>query len=125
MSRILLVEDDPSIREYMKSQLCENGYQVHAARSVQEAIAASTKGHAGGYDAVELLFTDGVLPDKDGTELIDILFKRNPELKIILTSGYTYGSSGMTDLRGRIFRFIDKPYTLRDALRVIREMLDV
>jgi PAS domain S-box-containing protein len=117
---ILLVEDDSSIREFMKAQLSENGYRVYAARNVQEAIAACAEEH----DAIELLFTDAVLPDKDGTDLIDTLFGHNPELKIILTSGYIYGSSGMPELNGRSFRFINKPYTLQDALSAIRDMLD-
>jgi CheY-like chemotaxis protein len=118
--RILFIEEDPSIREFMKSHLSENGYQVYAVKDVREALRALEEDHF----VIELLFTDGVLPDRDGTILIDTLFGQNPELKIILTTGYTYDSSGMAELKGKSFRFIDKPYTVQDALCAIRNMLD-
>jgi signal transduction histidine kinase len=118
--KILFVEDDDSIREYMHAQLLENGYTVIAARDVKEAIELSV----GDDYAIDLLFTDAVLPDKNGTELIDTLFNHNPELKVILTSGYAYGNTDVPALNGKSFRFINKPYTLNDSMKVIRNILD-
>jgi hypothetical protein len=56
--------------------------------------------------------------------LIDTLFSQNPELKIILTSGYAYGNNGLPAMNGKRFRFINKPYSLKDALSAIRTILD-
>jgi hypothetical protein len=119
--KILFVEDDDSIREYMNVQLLENGYTVIAARNVQEAIEISARENYG----IHLLFTDAVLPDKNGTELIDALFNHNPDLKVILTSGYAYGNTDVPALNGKSFRFINKPYTLNDSMKAIRDILDL
>jgi PAS domain S-box-containing protein len=119
--RILFVDDDSSTRNFMKTQLSENGYTVFAAENVQAAIELCKRENY----RIDLLFTDSVLPDKKGTDLIDSLFNHNPELKIILTSGYS-GISNEKDIKGgRHFRFINKPYSLIDSLSTIRETLDV
>lgn len=119
--RILFVDDDSSIRSFMKTQLSENGYTVFAADNVQAAIELCQRENY----RIDLLFTDAVLPDKKGTDLIDSLFNHNPELKVILTSGYS-GIGNEKNIRGgRHFRFIHKPYSLIDSLSTIRETLDV
>ena len=105
----------------MKTQLSENGYTVFTAENVQAAIELCKRENY----RIDLLFTDAVLPDKKGTDLIDSLFNHNPELKIILTSGYS-GIGNEKNIRGgRHFRFINKPYSLIDSLSTIRETLDV
>jgi signal transduction histidine kinase len=118
--RILFVEDDSSIRSFMEKQLEEHGYRIFAAHDVGEAIDLCSREEY----RFDLLFTDAVLPDKHGTELIDTLFSQNPELKIILTSGYAYGNNGLPAMNGKRFRFINKPYSLKDALSAIRTILD-
>ncbi len=118
--RILFVEDDASIRDFMHSQLAANGYTVFLATNVKEALDICRRED---YN-IDLLFTDSVLPDKSGTELIDALFSHNPELKIILTSGYSLNNNGHPVLVGKSFHFIGKPYTLNDSLKAIRTSLD-
>jgi two-component system NtrC family sensor kinase len=118
--RILFVEDDASIRDFMHSQLVANGYTVFLATNVKEALDISRRED---YN-IDLLFTDSVLPDKSGTELIDTLFSHNPEFRIILTSGYSLNNDGHPALGGKSFHFIGKPYTLSDSLKAIRASLD-
>jgi len=119
--RILFVDDDSTIRNFMKTQLKENGYTVFTAENVQEALELCKREKY----RIDLLFTDAVLPDKKGTDLIDSLFNHNPELKIILTSGYS-GIGNEKNIRGGShFQFINKPYSLKDSLNAIRETLDV
>jgi PAS domain S-box-containing protein len=119
--RILFVDDDSTIRNFMKTQLKDYGYTVFTADNVQEALELCKRKH---YH-IDLLFTDAVLPDKKGTDLIDSLINHNPEIKIILTSGYS-GIGNETNTRGGgHFQFINKPYSLKDALCAIRETLDV
>jgi PAS domain S-box-containing protein len=118
--KILFIEEDASLRTDMESHLGENGYRVYTARNVREAVERCEEKH---YE-IDLLFTDAVLPDTKGRGLIDSLFGNNPELKIILTSGYAYGDNAMPALNGRNVRFINKPYSLQDALRAIRGILD-
>ena len=119
--RILFVDDDSTIRSFMKTQLKENGYTVFTAENVLEALELCKREKY----RIDLLFTDAVLPDKKGTDLIDSLFNHNPELKIILTSGYSGIGNGKNIRGGSHFQFINKPYSLKDSLNTIRETLDV
>jgi PAS domain S-box-containing protein len=118
--KILFVEDDASIRNFMSSQLDANGYTVFLATNVKEALDICRRED---YN-IDLLFTDSVLPDKSGTELIDTLFSHNPDFRIILTSGYSLNNDGHPVLSGKSFHFIGKPYTLNDSLKAIRASLD-
>jgi signal transduction histidine kinase/ActR/RegA family two-component response regulator len=118
--RILFVDDDSAIRTFMKTQLHEHGYTVFTADNVQDALELCKREQY----RIDLLFTDAVLPDKKGTDLIDSLFNHNPEMKIILTSGYS-GIGNETNHRdGSHFQFINKPYSLKESLSAIRETLD-
>ena len=119
--RILFVDDDSSIRNFMKTQLNKNGYTVFTAENVQEALDLCEREEY----RIDLLFTDAVLPDKKGTDLIDSLFNHNPEMKIILTSGYSGIGNEINTREGTHFQFINKPYSLKESLNTIRETLDV
>jgi PAS domain S-box-containing protein len=118
--RILFVDDDSAIRNFMETQLHEYGYTVFTAENVQDALELCKREK---YN-IDLLFTDAVLPDKKGTDLIDSLFNHNPELKIILTSGYSGIGNENNHRDGSHFQFINKPYSLIDSLSAIRETLD-
>jgi len=118
--RILFVEDDKEIREFMKIQLREKGYIVFTAENVKNTIDIFKQEK----DNIDLLFTDVVLPDKRGIELVDILLSHNSNLKILLTSGYLDKKSEWPLIKERNFRFIKKPYTLVDLLHAIKESLN-
>ena len=118
--RILFVEDDKAIREFMKTQLMEKGYIVFIAENVKDTIDIFKREK----DNIDLLFTDVVLPDKRGIELVDILLSRNPNLKILLTSGYLDKISKWTSIKKKKFRFIAKPYTLVDLLHAIKDSIN-
>ena len=119
--RILFVEGDAAIREFMEKQLNANGYVVFTADNILDAMELCKREDF----RIDLLFTDAVLPDENGTDLIDALFNHNPDLKIILTSGYSGITSDRDALNGRHFRFINKPYSLSDSLSAIRTTLDI
>jgi PAS domain S-box-containing protein len=117
--RILLVEDEEGVRELATKVLYENGYVVFEAANAKEAmdIFDREKGE------FHLVFCDEVLPDKSGLQLIDQLLSRKPELRILLSSGYTDQKLQWSVIRERGFRFLQKPYTLPDLLRAIKEAI--
>ena len=118
--RILLVEDDPVIREFANKVLTRNGYEVLEAPNTQEALDIFEKAN-GDFD---LVLSDVVLPDKSGLQLAEELLLRKPTLKVLLTSGYTDQKSQWPIIREKGYQFIQKPYGLNDLLRVVREVLD-
>ncbi|MGK2947354.1 MAG: ATP-binding protein, partial [Acidimicrobiales bacterium] len=118
--RILLVEDDELVRVHVAHQLHRLGYEVHEAHDADQALellAADTS-----YD---LLLTDIVMPGgTNGRELADLARQRDPELRVLFSSGYAAHS---LIERGRLdddAHLLTKPYTPSDLARVVREVLD-
>jgi len=117
---ILLVEDEPVLRELARFILQDYDYRVIEASSGVEALRVWEE-HGGKFD---LLLTDMVMPDgMTGRELAEELKARKPELKIIYTSGYSADVMGQdTPLRDTMF--LQKPYAPPLLAQTVRECLD-
>lgn len=80
---ILVVEDDPSLREGLVEVLARAGFGVSGAGSAEEAIATVEREH---WD-IDVLVTDVVLPGMSGHGLVYVLARANPDLKVLYMSG--------------------------------------
>ncbi len=118
--RLLVVEDDPGVRELARRTLGENGYVVFEATSAAQALDIFER-EKGDF---HLVFSDMVLPDGDGLQLIDQLLARNAALKVVLSSGYTARKSKWPLVCERGFQFLEKPYASATLLRVVRETIE-
>lgn len=112
---ILLVEDEPAVRQLFAQALVRAGYRVHEARNGQEALKVFDQ-HG---DSIDLLLTDMRMPYMGGAELAQTLRARRLTLKTICISGYAGGIDG--ELVGD---FLAKPFSREDLLRKVREVLD-
>ncbi len=117
--RILLVEDEEDVREFLTRALRENGYVAFEAANAKEALDIFEREK----EDLHLVLADVVLPDLSGLELVDQLLSRNPQLLVLMSSGYTDDKSQWPVIRERGFPFLQKPYALADLLRVIREVI--
>ncbi|MEW5802534.1 MAG: PAS domain S-box protein [bacterium] len=115
--RILVVEDETAVRELFTKMLRENGYTVIGAENTQEALAAFEK-EKGQFN---LVLSDVVLPDQSGLELIEQLLERQPSLRVLLVSGYPDQKSQWSIIQEQGFRFLEKPFTLPDLLRAVKD----
>ena len=117
---VLVVEDDPSIRDLAQRVLLKRGYTVLAAASPGEAVALV--GERG--VPVDLLVTDVMLPEMSGPDLAKILAAQRPGLPVLYMSGYT----DTTVVRGGRLdpgaTFLPKPFGPEALLRKVREVLD-
>jgi DNA-binding NtrC family response regulator len=112
---ILLVEDEPAVRQLFAQALMRAGYRVFEARNGQEAMKVFDQ-----YgDTIDLLLTDVRMPYMGGTELVKHLRARRNTLKLICVSGYP--SSGDDELTTD---FLSKPFSREDLLSKVREVLD-
>ena len=118
--KILVVEDEESVREFVRRALDRTGYQVHTASNDCEALDIFVREKKNFH----LVFSDVVLPDKTGVELVEELRSRNPELRVLLCSGYVGWKSQWPLIEEKGFLFLQKPYALIDLLRTIREALN-
>jgi len=118
---ILLVEDEPAVREFAVALLSGHGYRVLQACSAVEALEV-WKWHGA---RIALLFSDLVLPDGlGGMELAVRLRKEKPELKVVLTSGYAPGAMGEEFKPSPGTHFIFKPYKPQELAKTVRDALD-
>jgi len=117
--RILLVDDDNDVRAAVSEMLRIGGYQVIEAANAKQALDRF-EAEAGDF---ALAFSDIILPDKDGIELIDELVAQKPGLPVLLTTGYTDQRSQWPIIVERGLAFIQKPFGLSDLLPVVRQAL--
>jgi signal transduction histidine kinase len=117
--RILLVEDADVVRDYIALALNENGYNVHAVSNATDALNLFKK-EGGDFD---LLFSDIVLPDMNGIDLIDQLLSIKSNLRVLLSSGYSDRKLQWSMIQERGFRFLKKPYAFKDLLNEVGNAL--
>ena len=117
---ILLVEDEPVLRELAKVILNDYEYRVLEACSGVEALKVFDDNDG----KIDLLLTDMVMPEGlSGRELAQQLKARKPDLKVIYTSGYSSDVMG-EDAELRDVKFLQKPYPPPRLAQVVRECLD-
>ncbi|HWR98110.1 MAG TPA: ATP-binding protein, partial [Candidatus Methanoperedens sp.] len=118
--RILVVEDEPTLREIAAAVLADLGYEVIAAAHAEEALSLSFAPDS----RPQLLVSDVVLSGMRGDELSSILRDRWPGLRVILTSGYSQERLLHDGERGRATAFLHKPFSASALARRVREVLD-
>lgn len=112
---ILLVEDEPAVRQLFAQALSRAGYRVYEARNGQEAVKVFDQ-HG---DSIDLLLTDLRMPYMGGAELAQQLRARRVTLKLLCISGYPGAMDG--DIT---HDFLAKPFSRDDLLNKVREVLD-
>lgn len=112
---ILLVEDEPAVRQLFAQALIRAGYRVYEARNGQEAVKVFDE-HGG---EIDMLLTDMRMPYMGGAELAAHLRARRKTLKLLSISGYPGGDGA--PIEGD---FLAKPFSRDDLLVKVREVLD-
>jgi two-component system cell cycle sensor histidine kinase/response regulator CckA len=116
---ILLVEDDPQVREVGRRALERGGYVVLAVGDAEAAIAAADR-HPG---HIHLLVTDVVLPRVSGRELAARLAIHRPAIKVLYVSGTSDGAITRHRMLEPGIEFLEKPFSLDRLLRKVRQVL--
>jgi DNA-binding NtrC family response regulator len=115
---ILLVEDEPFVREATRGILENAGFEVLPAFDVQDAIKVYDEHHR----SLDLVMTDMVLPGGTGQQLGHDLQQRSPELVVLITSGYGNPDFETEAPESKTY-FIAKPYTRRTLVDKIEKIL--
>jgi PAS domain S-box-containing protein len=115
---VLAVEDSEPLRRIVLRQLRGLGYRVLEATSAAEALQILDA------EQINLLFTDVVMPGGvDGFALIELARKKQPGIKVILTSGFPQ-SRFSTEMKPGSFHLLSKPYRKADLALLVRNVLD-
>jgi PAS domain S-box-containing protein len=117
---ILLVEDEPAVRNVAIRVLMNQGYFVLAASNGEEALALAEK--AGG--AFDLILTDVVMPDMGGPALVGRLLESWPGTRVVYMSGYAEGDKVRAGMQDPEISFLQKPFSADSLVFMVREVLD-
>lgn len=115
---VLVVEDEPAVRQLLREVLGELGYQTLEARDGQAAmpILASKR-------RLDLLITDVGLPGISGRQLAEVARSYRPDLPILFVTGYAERAANRAEFLGRQMSMITKPFTLDIVADKVRQML--
>ena len=120
MARILVIDDDPEIRETVRRILASRGHTVELAQDGKVGIAALAQ------HVPDLVITDVFMPDQDGIETIIELRKAFPNLRVIAMSGGSTG--GLMSLLDDMEAFganatLPKPFTPKELIAAVNSVL--
>jgi two-component system nitrogen regulation response regulator NtrX len=118
-SRILVVDDEPAIRDTMRMILEYDGYDVLLAGSGAEALALAER------ETPDLVFLDIKMPGLDGLEVLGRLRQVNESLPVVIVSAHGSASTALEAGRLGAFRFIEKPLSKDYVIDAVREGLEL
>jgi len=116
-AKILIIDDDESIRRTLSSVLEEKGYIVDTARNAEEALKKS------GDSYYNLALIDIRLPDLEGTDLLSKLQETSPEMIKIILTGYPSLQNAIRAVNRGADGYLVKPTDLDDLYKMIEEHL--
>lgn len=117
---VLIVDDEGIILDVGKEMLKEMGYKVLSAGGGKEAVKVYGK-HK---DEIDLVIIDMIMPDMGGNEVFERIKKINPQVKTLLSSGYSMDGEATEALDQGCNGFIQKPFNISKLSLKIREILD-
>ncbi|HEX3007244.1 MAG TPA: sigma-54 dependent transcriptional regulator [Bacteroidales bacterium] len=118
MAKILVIDDERSIRNTLKEVLEYESHQVETAADGLEGLETFKKG---GFDVV---LCDIKMPNIDGMEVLEKLFESSPDVPVVMISGHGNIDTAVEAIKKGAFDFIEKPLDLNRLLITIRNSLD-
>jgi CheY-like chemotaxis protein len=116
---VLVVEDEPAVRELSVEVLSELGYRVLEADGANAALRLIDL-----HPDIKLLFTDIVMPDINGCKLAEEARRRRADLKVLFTTGYTRNAVVHNGVLDPGVDLIGKPFTIEELATKVRAVLD-
>lgn len=114
--RVLVVEDNDEVGRFSTELLEDLGYVVRRVANASAALAILGENEF----AVDLVFSDVIMPGMNGVELAGVIRERYPGLPVVLTSGY---SNVLAENAHRGFELIQKPYSVESLSRILRKAI--
>jgi two-component system response regulator PilR (NtrC family) len=115
--RILIVDDEEGMREFLSILLQKEGYQVETASSGQEALARL------GEQRFDLVVTDLKMPRMSGIEVLHRIKEGDPDVGVVLITAYASTETAVDAMKGGAFDYIAKPFDVEEMKEVVRGAL--
>jgi len=118
--KLLIVEDNKSVLDFTSNALTALGYEIFTADSGEAALEVSKEHN---YDFA-LIISDVIMPGMSGPEFIDIIKKKNKDIKVLYASGYTFDLIIKNGIVKKDINFIGKPFNTIELSQKIRKIID-
>ncbi len=116
--RILVVDDESGMREYLTKLLSDSGYRVSTAEDGKQALETLTQ------DIPDLALVDMRMPKKGGMPLLEEIKKRAPHVIVIIMTAYGTTESAVEAMKLGAYDYIRKPFEVDDVLHLIDKALE-
>jgi len=117
---ILIAEDNPDLRDFMRNILSKLGYQVITAVDGQDAVDKFRDNS----DKIQLIIMDMIMPNKSGKVAYDEIRQIKPDARALFSSGYSARIVEQQGELGEFAEFVSKPVQPAELLKKVRDMLD-
>jgi two-component system, cell cycle sensor histidine kinase and response regulator CckA len=117
---VLIVDDQDMILAVARDMLKALGYKVFTAQGGKEALAIYNENKKG----IDVVILDMIMPSMSGGETFDKLKAINPDVRVILSSGYSINGQATEIMQRGCNGFIQKPFNIKELSQKIREVLD-
>jgi len=117
---ILIVDDEEIVVNVSREMLNNMGYNVLIARGGKEALETFKKDK----DKIALVMLDMIMPDMGGSHVYNILKEIKPDIKVLLSSGYSLDGQASEIMSRDCDGFIQKPFNMVQLSKMIRKILD-
>ena len=116
---VLVVEDEPAVRQFSADALTELGYRVLEADGAPAALRLLDA-----HPEIALIFTDIVMPEVNGAKLAEEARRRRPDLRVLFTTGYTRNAVVHNGVLDPGVELIGKPFTIEELAAKVRAVLE-
>ncbi|MBC8199678.1 MAG: sigma-54-dependent Fis family transcriptional regulator [Desulfobacterales bacterium] len=117
MAKILVVDDDPSMREFLEILLTTEGYEVTSASGGKEALGLCKK------HKFDLAITDLKMPKVDGIDVLKTIREISPETMVILITAFASGETAIAAMKEGAYDYLEKNFDVEDLKAVIKDAL--
>lgn len=115
---ILILDDEPVIRDVLRTVLGKHGYKIREAATGAEGLEQMARGN------VDLLLLDLMLPDRPGMEILVEVRSRYPEVPVVVVTAYSSVESAIAAMREGAFHYLPKPFRNEEVVHVVRQALE-
>src|SRR5512143_386303 len=118
MSTVLILDDEPVIRDVLGSVLTKAGFATREAATAAEGLDRLAK------EAIDLVLLDLMLPDRPGLDVLAELRSRYPDLPVIVITAYSSVESAIAAMREGAFHYLPKPFRNEEVVHVVKQALE-
>lgn len=118
IAQILVVDDEPGMRDMLRHELQLQGYYVETAKDGLDALEKISR------QKFQLAICDINMPGMDGLQALEAMRQRDPDIEVIMITGYATIETAVQAMRGGAYDFVQKPFNLQEILLLVEKSLE-